>query len=97
MSLRPNATPHVQATSEILSGNFTLAFRGEESTPLSGATATATDIEWALEGLSCVDDVIVSANGTTLNGGRQWRVTFNGPGVEGDVPDLVANSDGLVR
>lgn len=49
----------------------------------------------ALEDLPDIDSVTVSAVDLGPNGGRQWRVTFSGSEVEGNVPTLAVDSAGL--
>ena len=71
-------------------GSFTLslAYGGQtETTAALNSTASAADVEAALEALANIGDVNVTRTVASDAGGCQWRVTFIGNA--GDVPMLV--------
>jgi len=73
-------------------GTFTLTFDGETTTALS-RTASAADVEQALEALSNLepDDVEVVDAST-----EHWTVRFGGAWVNQNVPELVGDGSGLL-
>jgi hypothetical protein len=74
-----------------LSGNWFLAFDGEETNNLESG-ATYYQVETALEGLTGVGDVSVSRTDNG-NGGYSWSITFNSPDYDsatGELPLLYA-------
>lgn len=79
----------VKGTSSSVSGSFALAFNGE-TTPVLPYTATASDVEAALEGLSTITNVQVTRQ-SFLNDGAMWLVRFLEP--YGAVPLLSFDSD----
>lgn len=56
---------------------------------------TPLKVQTALESLTSVDSVTVSAAENGPNGGRQWRVTFIGSDVEGNLPFMTVDTAGL--
>lgn len=85
-----NVTTLVNGTSEPIAGNFSLIFRGNSSQQVP-VDAPASQLEMvlnALDGVTPGDIVVTEDKEATFNGGRKWRVTFNGSSVDGNVPLL---------
>ena len=76
-------------------GTFTLSFGGE-TTGTMGYSASALDIETALEALDSIDDVSVTSSGTTGLSADTFVIEFKGTLAATDVADLVVDNDNMI-
>ena len=83
-----NVTRLVASTSEALSGDFALEFRGQRTGYLPYDSSSYA-VEAALESLSTVGSVAVNRTAADENGGHTWSITFLTE--MGDVPMLIAD------
>ncbi|KAH8049142.1 hypothetical protein JL722_12143 [Aureococcus anophagefferens] len=83
-----NVTRIRSSTSEALSGDFALEFRGQRTGYLT-YDSSSYDVEAALESLSTIGSVAVNRTAADENGGHTWSITFLSE--LGDVPMLVAD------
>jgi hypothetical protein len=78
-----------------LEGTFALSFRGFTTAPIDVATASASDVEDALNAIDPIPfsgGVVVTTDSDlapTTSFEKLWRVTFDAPEVGGDVEALV--------
>ena len=76
-------------------GTFTLSFGGE-TTGTMGYSASALDIETALEALDGINDVSVTSSGTTGLSADTFVIEFKGTLAATDVADLVVDNDNMI-
>jgi len=76
-------------------GTFTLSFGGE-TTGTMGYSASALDIETALEALNGIDDVSVNSSGTTGLPADTFVIEFKGTLAATDVADLVVDNTNMI-
>jgi hypothetical protein len=72
-----------------LFGTFALTYNGQTSSSLDVATASAAEVETALEKLDNVGDVTVSRGGQTQNG-YPYSITFNTGNSNFDITEITA-------
>ncbi|KAH8092788.1 hypothetical protein JL720_4952 [Aureococcus anophagefferens] len=86
--------PSSASTSEALSGDFALEFRGQRTGYLT-YDSSSYDVEAALESLSTIGSVAVNRTAADENGGHTWSITFLSE--LGDVPMLIADDLDMSR
>ncbi|CAM9426180.1 unnamed protein product, partial [Ectocarpus fasciculatus] len=83
-----------ESSCEAIGGSFSLGFGGNTTQEIA-FNASALEVQAALEGLPAVDNVTVTAADNGPNGGREWRVVFSGSELEGNLPLMIVDTDGL--